>query len=264
VDPEGSGTVYKYTGAATRLSGSQNPGNSFTLATGKNGNSNATGIVTDGTSLWVVNDGLVNEKDRVFKYTLSGTPKGNWIIDPANTHPSGLTINPNNVSDIWVVDSGTKKVYQYTAAAGRTSGSQNAAATFALAAGNTNPQDIADPPPADTLLPLSAAPVNAASSVEPLTLPAAPSLISRDAAFAFLTPHSPTLAGDFIGTRAGTPAAPSAPAPVTSFASTSSPAFQSDGGSVRMPLGTSADDYSLATVADSFFASWADDTMPKE
>ena len=50
------------------------------------------------------------------------------------------------------MDNGTDKVYQYTAAAGRTSGSQNAAATFALAAGNTNPQDIADPPPPDMLL----------------------------------------------------------------------------------------------------------------
>src|SRR5205823_7668000 len=59
---------------------------------------------------------------------------------------------PANVSDIWIVDNGTDKVYQYTAAAGRTSGSQNAAATFALAAGNTNPQDIADPPGPDTLL----------------------------------------------------------------------------------------------------------------
>jgi hypothetical protein len=50
------------------------------------------------------------------------------------------------VSDIWIVDAGTDRVYQYTAAAGRTSGSQAAAASFALAAGNTNPQGIADPP----------------------------------------------------------------------------------------------------------------------
>jgi hypothetical protein len=37
-------------------------------------------------------------------------------------------------------------VYQYNAAASRTSGSQSAALWFALAAGNTNPQGIADPP----------------------------------------------------------------------------------------------------------------------
>jgi hypothetical protein len=45
------------------------------------------------------------------------------------------------------VDNGTLKVYPYTAAAGRTSGSQNAAATFALNPYDTNPQGIADPLP---------------------------------------------------------------------------------------------------------------------
>src|SRR5262249_22574963 len=67
-------------------------------------------------------------------------------IDPTNAHPTGLTINPANVSDIWVVDSGTLKVYQYAAAAGRTSGSLSAAATFALNPYDTNPQGLADPP----------------------------------------------------------------------------------------------------------------------
>src|SRR4029079_6047378 len=63
----------------------------------------------------------------------------------------GLTIDPANVSNIWIVDSGTDRVYQYTGAASRTFGSQSAAATFALAAGNTNPQGIADPPPLGTM-----------------------------------------------------------------------------------------------------------------
>jgi sugar lactone lactonase YvrE len=133
--------VFKYTGAASRLSGSQNAASSFTL---NSGNSSPKGIVTDGTSLWVVND---SSTDKVFKYNLSGTLLGSWTIDAANSSPTGLTINPANVSDIWTVDSGSKKVYQYTGAASRTSGSQNAAAIFALAAGNANPQDIADPPP---------------------------------------------------------------------------------------------------------------------
>src|SRR5262245_10598433 len=66
--------------------------------------------------------------------------------------PGRDSINPNNVSDIWIVDNGTDNVYQYVGAASRTSGSQNAGATFALAAGNTNPQGIADPPTADMLL----------------------------------------------------------------------------------------------------------------
>jgi hypothetical protein len=139
--------VFKYTGAASLLSGTQTAASSFNL---NSGNSNAKGIVTDGTSLWVVDDG--SSADKVFKYTLTGSLLGSWTIDAANTHPTGLTINPNSPSDIWVVDSGTKLVYQYTAAVGLTSGSQPAAATFALAAGNTNPQDIADPPAPGTLL----------------------------------------------------------------------------------------------------------------
>jgi hypothetical protein len=89
---------------------------------------------------------------KVFKYTLAGSLLGSWAIDPADAHPTGITINPANVSDLWIVDNGTDKVYQYVGAAGRTSGSQTAAATFALAAGDTNPQGIADPPaPGDRL-----------------------------------------------------------------------------------------------------------------
>ena len=134
--------VYKYTGAASRLSGSQSAASSFNLTGGRNGDTNPQDIVTDGTSFWVV-DGT---RLKVFKYTLSGSSLGSWAIDAANTHPTGITINPNNVSDVWIVDNGTDKVYQYIGAAGRTSGSQSAGATFALAAGNTNPQGIADPP----------------------------------------------------------------------------------------------------------------------
>jgi glucose/arabinose dehydrogenase len=136
--------VYKYTGAASRLSGSQNAASSFSLSVhGHSGNGNPQDIVTDGTSFWVV-DGTAH---MVFKYTLAGSLLGSWTIDPANTHPTGITINPNNVSDIWIVDNGTDKVYQYIGAASRTSGSQNAGAMFALASGNSNPQGIADPPP---------------------------------------------------------------------------------------------------------------------
>ena len=136
-------TVYRYSGAAIRLSGSQSAASSFYL---NSSNSNGKGIVTDSTSLWIVNDGSSNASDKVFKYTLTGSLLGSWTIDAANVHPTGLTIDPNNVSNIWIVDSSALKVFQYNAAASRISGSQGAAATFALAAGNTNPQDIADPP----------------------------------------------------------------------------------------------------------------------
>ncbi len=135
--------VFKYVGAASLLSGSQTAASSFSL---NGSNTNGKGIVTDGASLWVVDDG--SSSDKVYKYSVSGTAIGSWTIDTANSHPTGLTINPANVSDIWIVDNGTDTVYQYNVAATRISGSQIASATFALAAGNTNPQDIVDPPAA--------------------------------------------------------------------------------------------------------------------
>src|SRR5262245_3053688 len=137
--------VFKYAGAASRLSGSQNAASSFNL---NSGNTSPKDIVTDGTYLWVVNDSTT---DKVFKYTVAGSLVGSWTISTSGaTSPTGITIDPVNVSDIWLVDSGTDAVFQYTGAASRTSGSQSAASSFALAAGNTNPQGIADPPAPDS------------------------------------------------------------------------------------------------------------------
>jgi hypothetical protein len=133
--------VFKYTGAASRLSGSQNAASSFSL---NSGNRSPKDIVTDGVHFWVVNDSTT---DKVFKYTVAGSLVGSWTINTAGAgSPTGITIDPTDLSDIWIVDSATDRVYQYTAAASRTSGSQSAATSFALAAGNTNPQGIADPP----------------------------------------------------------------------------------------------------------------------
>ncbi|MEX2140635.1 MAG: sialate O-acetylesterase [Pirellulales bacterium] len=134
--------VFRYTGAAGRLSGSQNAASSFALNTG---NRNPKGITTDGAYLWVVND---NSTDKVFKYTLAGSLVGSWTISGGGGSPTGITIDPANVSDVWIIDNASDRVYQFTAAASRTSGSQSAASSFALAAGNTNPQGIADPPAA--------------------------------------------------------------------------------------------------------------------
>jgi hypothetical protein len=174
--------VYDYAGAASRLSGSQSAASSFSLFTKKQGGStNPQDIVTDGTSFWVV-DGTAL---KVFKYTLSGSLLGSWAIDPANTKPTGITINPNNVSDIWIVDNGTKKVYQYTAAASRTSGSQSAAASFALAANNSNPQGIADPPVAGDVVASTFTPLTGVTpAVQPALL--VPAATGRDAFFALV------------------------------------------------------------------------------
>jgi hypothetical protein len=132
--------VYRYAGAASRLSGSQNAVSSFSL---NSANKNPKDIVTNGAHLWVVDD---SSTDKVFKYTLSGSLVGSWTISVGGGSPTGITIDPSNVSDIWIVDNATDRVYQFTAAASRTSGSQSPADSFALAAGNTNPQGIADPP----------------------------------------------------------------------------------------------------------------------
>ncbi len=144
--------VLRYAGAANRLDGSQNAASSFALNT-KRGNKGATDIVTDGASLWVLDNSTV---DKVFKYTVAGALVGSWTITTSGaTSPTGITIDPANVSNIWIVDSGTRRVYQYNDAASLPDGSSKSAdASFALAAGNTNPQGIADPPVA-AVFPLS-------------------------------------------------------------------------------------------------------------
>ena len=105
--------VYKYTGAASRTSGSQNASSSFNL---NSGNKSPTDIVTDGTYLWVVND--VSTTDKVFRYRLSKPTSGvvSWTVTTSGaTSPTGITIDPSNASqDIWIVDNSSDKVYQYT------------------------------------------------------------------------------------------------------------------------------------------------------
>ena len=134
--------VYYYPGAAMLRSGSQNATNSFSL---NSSNKNAKDIVTDGNYLWIVND---SNNDKVFKYTVAGTYVGSWTISTiGGGSPTGITLDPANVSAIWIVDNGTDRVYQYNNAAGMTSGIKTANSSFALAAGNTNPQGIADPTP---------------------------------------------------------------------------------------------------------------------
>lgn len=178
--------VFKYAGAASRLSGYQNPAGSFRLAAG---DTTPKDIVTDGSSFWVV-----DANQTVYEYTLAGGSLGSWKIDPANAHPTGITINPASVSDIWVVDNVTLKVYQYAAAAGRTSGSQAAATTFALNPGDANPQGIADPPPPSVASPAPvAAPAPAAPPARPTGAAGAPAV---------------RWAADRIGGRPDLPAAP--------------------------------------------------------
>jgi hypothetical protein len=138
----GAKKVFYYSGAASRISGSQAATSSFVLNTA---NTKPTGIVTDGSNLFVVDNYTT---DKVFKYNLTGTTfAGSWTIDSRNSNPTGITLDPTSPSNLWIVDSGTASIYRYNAAASRTTGSQTADAVFQLASGNTNAQGIADPPP---------------------------------------------------------------------------------------------------------------------
>lgn len=137
-----SDKVYRYTGAASRLSGSQSAASSFSL---NSANKDASDLVTDGASIWILNN--TSSTDKVFKYTVGGSLLGSWTITSGGGSPTGITIDPSNATmDMWIVDSGSDKVYRLAGARTTTSGSVAAGELFALASTNTNPQGIADPP----------------------------------------------------------------------------------------------------------------------
>ncbi|MHB0959621.1 MAG: NHL repeat-containing protein [Pirellulaceae bacterium] len=139
--------VYRYANGAAALSGTLTAASSFSL---NSGNVSPKDIVTDGTYLWVVNDSTT---DAVFKYSMTGAYQGSWTISGGGGSPTGITLDPSNASqDLWIVDSGTDNVYQYTDGRSFTSGTITATKIFDLAVGNTNPQGIADPPAPSSLL----------------------------------------------------------------------------------------------------------------
>lgn len=133
-----SDKVYRYAGAASRLTGSQAAASSF----GGIG-SNPKDFVTDGVHLWIVDDG--NKSDQVYKFHVTNGYWGSWTIDKANKSPTGIALDPANVGDIWISDSGTDRVYKYAAATGLNNGTLTASSSFALASGNTNPQGLIVP-----------------------------------------------------------------------------------------------------------------------
>jgi len=187
-----SDKVYRYNGAASRLSGSQNAASSFSL---NGSNSSPTDIVTDGTSFWVVNDTWLS--DRVFRYSLGGSLIGSWTIStPGVSSPTGITLNPASPSELWIVDNGTDRVYQYNAAVGVTSGSRSASSSFALAAGNTNPQGIADPPPPGNSVRMP----NAVMASPTSSTFMAPMANSKASDIALIS-----LSGDVVSSRVGKP-----------------------------------------------------------
>ncbi|HQR05264.1 MAG TPA: putative Ig domain-containing protein [Gemmatales bacterium] len=110
-------------------------------------NASPSDLVTDGSTIWVTDDTLVE----VFVYDVSGTLLGRWKLDSDNSAPSGITRNPAGGSDLWVVDRARKEVFQYPSGANTRSGQLGAAGTFLLGPGNVSPEGIADPPPNGTI-----------------------------------------------------------------------------------------------------------------
>ena len=119
----------------------QNAASSFSL---NSGNTSPKDIVTDGTSLWVVND---SSTDKVFKY-ISGGIAGRQLDDQLRRRESHRDH----------ARSGQRQQYLDRRQRHRSRVSvrrrrqlhlgqrKSPSTTFALAAGNTNPQGIADPP----------------------------------------------------------------------------------------------------------------------
>jgi hypothetical protein len=140
-------SVLRYAGAAALTSGSAAPTSSFALAAG---NVTPQGIAGQGSKLWVVDDNLTaGARDTVFVYNLAnGNLISSWNTDAANTDSTDLTVDPSGASNnLWIVDNGDDKVYQYDNGKNLTSGDQSSSSSFDLAAGNSNPQGIADPLP---------------------------------------------------------------------------------------------------------------------
>ena len=132
--------VYFFAGAASRRSGTKGPTSSFALSAA---NRSPSDLVTDGVHIWVVNN---TTTDRVFRYSKAGALEGSWAIDSRNGSPTGITIDPNELTSIWIVDSATDSVYRYNSATSKISGRLSASSVFALATNNSDPQGIADPP----------------------------------------------------------------------------------------------------------------------
>ena len=89
-----------------------------------------------GTTVWVV-----DANKNVYVYTNHGVLLGSWSAGGLSSSAQ-LTGITTDGTDIWLVDSYADKVYKYTGAASRLSGSQNAASSFTCHTGNGNPQDI--------------------------------------------------------------------------------------------------------------------------
>ncbi|MGN6545519.1 MAG: putative Ig domain-containing protein, partial [Aureliella sp.] len=133
-----SNRVLRYASAAHRRSGAMAAKSSFAL---RGDNRQPNDLVTDGSSLWVVDGG----SDKVYAYQRDGSLLNQWALDPANSDPVGIAINPSSDDGIYVVDATSQRVYSYPRRTLPVNGSQLAVDSFALATGNSSPIGLADP-----------------------------------------------------------------------------------------------------------------------
>ena len=130
-------SIYRFAGGTSRLSGKTKATSAIRL---NSGNRNPTDLVTDGQHFWVLND--TSTVDKVFRYSMSGVLEGSWTIDRANSNPTGLTLNPEDPNQFWILDGKSRKVYSYLGGASRTSGSQAASSSITLTAANREAEGI--------------------------------------------------------------------------------------------------------------------------
>ncbi len=98
------------------------------------GNGDAKGVWSDGSTMWVVNDGS-GDDDRVYAYTVSSKAHdaGNsFDLDSSNAKPGGVYANADVM---WVPDGDDDSVYAYTITSGNSYGDVDASKGFALHTG---------------------------------------------------------------------------------------------------------------------------------
>jgi hypothetical protein len=114
---------------------------------------NVKGLVTDGTTLWVVTEG---SSDVVWRFTIGGTgtgttitANGSFTLPSSISKPTGITIDMSgqNNGAMWVVDEEDDAVYRIDNGRTLTTGHATATHVFTLNThgGNVAPQGIADP-----------------------------------------------------------------------------------------------------------------------
>jgi hypothetical protein len=140
--------IYWYDDAASNTSGTDKAEKTFSPSI----SGNLKGIVTDGTYLWAVTEGA---SDYVYRFAINRTAStgdpsnltldGSWKLATVNAKPTGITLNPNGGSSLWVVDEGTDVVYEYGSGRSLTSGTGMVTTSFILGSSNLAPQGIADP-----------------------------------------------------------------------------------------------------------------------